>query len=234
MLNKEVKEQKRDSFWEDLMELKNEIGEPKPWKVTYLRESTDKKYDIYSYKLIHWWNKWWIKNKYISQIWPWVQWTQFTDAQWHEITKDKFDAWEVVYLRVPKKSRETIDPIPEITFDEILNLTDREIWKICDNHGWSIFGSKSPADGRDKKWEYFIVKGKKLYCWDAKNGGPNWVYVYYDWWSEEKMYAFFRKTWNNYSWIYYDSAIWSDKIYRWNLKKDNYWCICPVNDDWWH
>ena len=50
MLNKEVKEQKRDSFWEDLMELKNEIGEPKPWKVTYLRESTDKKYDIYSYK----------------------------------------------------------------------------------------------------------------------------------------------------------------------------------------
>lgn len=84
-----------------LMELKDQIDN-KPWQVKFLRESSDKKYNIYSYTLVQWGTKWWIKKKYTEQIWAWVEWTQFTNANWKELTKDKFNAWEVVYLRVPK------------------------------------------------------------------------------------------------------------------------------------
>ena len=74
----------------------------KPWQVIYLRESNDKKYDIFKYEVATWGTKWWIKNKYIQQIGNWIEWTQFTDINWYEIKKDIFNAWEIVYLRVPK------------------------------------------------------------------------------------------------------------------------------------
>ena len=83
-----------------MYELKNQID--KPWQVNYIKESKDKKYDIYSYKLVQWWTRWWVKNKYEQQIWKWIEWTQFTDVNWNEIKKERFDAWETIYLRVPK------------------------------------------------------------------------------------------------------------------------------------
>lgn len=100
--------QKENLIQSDLKELKNEID--KPWQVMYLRESSDKQYKIYKYELVQGGTKWWIKNKYINQIWPWVEWTQFTDAMWNEIKKDKFEAGEVVYLRVPKNKEKINTP----------------------------------------------------------------------------------------------------------------------------
>jgi len=104
MANPEIlNDSNKDLIKENLKELKDQI---KPWIVNFENESRDKKYNIYSYTLVQWWTRWWIKNKYINQIWPWVEWTQFTDVNWNEIKKDKFDAWEKVYLRVPKDSKE--------------------------------------------------------------------------------------------------------------------------------
>lgn len=97
---KEKKEQIGEMTKRNLSTLKSQVD--KPWQVKFLRESKDKKYDIYGYKLVQWGTKWWIKNKYITQVWPWIEWTQFTDANWNEIKKDRFVANEVVYLRVPK------------------------------------------------------------------------------------------------------------------------------------
>lgn len=89
---------------EEVNEVKNEVEQGnRPWKVNYIGESQDWNFNIYKYEVAQWGTKWWIKDKYINQIWPWVEWTQFTDAWWRSINKNKFDTWEIVYLRVPKK-----------------------------------------------------------------------------------------------------------------------------------
>lgn len=93
---------------QETTELTNELKESieqenKPWIVTYLNESDDGNYNIFKYRVEAWENKLWIKNKYVNQIWPWIDWTQFTDTNLREIKKDRFNDWEVVYLKVPKQ-----------------------------------------------------------------------------------------------------------------------------------
>ena len=96
---KELNEEERD-----LMNLKKEIEQwDKPWVVNYIGESKDKKFYIYKYKTITWETKEWIKNKFIKQSWAWIEWTKFIDEKWNEFKKDKFNSWETIYLKVPKK-----------------------------------------------------------------------------------------------------------------------------------
>lgn len=127
---KEIIDKSKETTKKDLSKLKSEVDQP--WQMKFLRESNNKKYDIYGYKLVQWWTKWWIKNKYIEQIWPWVEWTQFTDAGWNEIKKDKFVAWEIVYLRVPKKEKNEYNHTPW-KFEYIRNTKDNE------NRNWKVY-----------------------------------------------------------------------------------------------
>ena len=154
----EVKnKQSEDLVQENLLELKNQLN--KPWQMLYLRESTDKQYKIYKYELLQWGNKWWIKNKYISQIWPWVEWTQFTDAMWNKIDKDRFSAWEVVYLRVPKNAelnnwKET-ENVPG-KFKFIRNSMDKK------NNSWKVY--KYTFEYWWNLW--WVMKKRRSQIWD--------------------------------------------------------------------
>ena len=122
-----------DLIQERLKELKEQI---KPWIVKFENESKDKKYNIYSYTLVQWWTKWWIKNKYIKQIWPRIEWTQFTDKNWNEIKKDKFDAWERVFLRVPKKK-------------ETINQKEKK------NTPWKVEYIWNKKDKQNRNWKFY-------------------------------------------------------------------------------
>ena len=70
----ETRENHEVDYLYEAKNLSNKILEP--WKMKYIRESNDKKYDIYTYKLTLWWNKWGIKSKFESQIWKWKEWTR--------------------------------------------------------------------------------------------------------------------------------------------------------------
>ena len=108
----------------NLFELKKELDQP--GKVKYLRESSDWNYSIYSYKLAYGWTKWWIKNKFIEQVWPWVDGTQFSDANWRELSKDRFNVWEIVYLRVPKQNTQKEN-------HERINTSEKPKWLELDH-----------------------------------------------------------------------------------------------------
>ena len=192
-------------------------NEEDSWQVTYLRESTDKKYNIYRYKLIKWWNEWWIKNKYINQIWPRVEWTQFTDAKWNVIEKNqKYNAWEIVYLRVPNRI-DRIDPIPEMSLDEILNMKDEEITdleKKIQKERENYFKYK------DKNWKYAIIKGKKVYLCNENNlPKHDWAYIRYEF-KRTAFFSIFTKEWNEYSWVHSRYEIPENEIERGDLKYD--------------
>lgn len=125
--------QEYEAIVKERMELADEIITA--WKVTYLKDKSDQKYEVYAYKLLQWGNRWWIKNKYINQIWAWVEWTKFTDEWWREISKDRFNEWEIVYLRVPKQdkqsnSRETNNNAGTVEFVKNYKDTENKDWKI--------------------------------------------------------------------------------------------------------
>lgn len=290
----------------ELMELKNQIDN-KPWQVKFLRESSDKKYNIYSYTLVQGGTKWWIKKKYTEQIWAWVEWTQFTDANWKELTKDKFNAWEVVYLRVPKNKeninkpweftfvkkmkdkqnrnwkiykytlaywwtdrwvteqfnkkvsnvsfsdqlaagrnfcdenwnitekgsnadnlrfdkwetiyirvpdRDVVDNIPEMTMDDIYKITDTELNKIFETYEND---RRSPYQHADKKWDYIMVNGKKLYAepvfwqWEVvKKEKPCVIFVASD---GCQWFYMWRYDWKKFNWV---SCFWWNHIDKWS------------------
>ena len=319
MANPEIlNDSNKDLIKENLKELKDQI---KPWIVNFENESRDKKYNIYSYTLVQWWTRWWIKNKYINQIWPWVEWTQFTDVNWNEIKKDKFDAWEKVYLRVPKKSdtkkesnnqKETknipwkveyiwnkkdkekrnwkfysytfsqwgtiwwvmnkfesqlwkdtryerycdmnwnklkkewfnkwetiyykepntdiIDPTPEITIEEVMNLSNE---KIMDLWLRSNYCELTEINHEDKNWNYSILNGKKVYLnldpKKCKNGRVYFFVEAHETASNVYSISIFKKEWNKFRWIYYD--LWG-RVYRWNLKTNGYYEIIPEKQDY--
>ena len=134
-----------------------------PWKLIYLRKSNDKMYDIFKYTLDHGDTKLWIKNRYRNEVGPWIEGTQFTDAIWNELQKDKFEKWDIVYLRVPD-----LRAFPEMTIDDIYNLTYDEIEKILAGYNrnpesagelYKIVDDRSS----DNIWKCFIINGKKLY-----------------------------------------------------------------------
>jgi len=186
----EVKEVKKDPIQESLMDLKKEVEEPKPWQVTYLIESTDKKYDIYSYKLAQWWTKWWIKNKYVSQIWPWVEWTQFTDAWWREISKDKFDAWEVVYLRVPKNKD-----------NKEQNERKKVPWKV------EYIGNKKDKMNRNWKWYSYTFSQWGTIWWVMdKFESQLWLRADYDKFCSKNGQKLNKEYFDKWETIYYREA----------------------------
>ena len=296
--------QQEDLIQESLAELK-EQSDIIAWQVKYIKESKDKKYNIYAYKLVQGGTKWGIKNKYVNQIWARIEWTQFTDAWWREITKDRFNAWEIVYLRVPKKeswanqtetenipgkvqfvrnskdkenkdwkiykytfvewgtlgwvedkiqeqihvwtenfydkdwnklprrifkkwetvyakipNTDVINPAPEMTINEIMNLSDNDINWICDDYA-SL--TKSPNRHTDKNWRFIIVNNKKIYeRWGGNNYISNRTYISIE--AHETITNIYnisirRKEWNNISWIFYEPDGWEyDTPYRWKLE----------------
>ncbi len=299
----------------DLVDLKEQVD--KPWQVKYIHESKDKKYDIYVYILAQWWTKWWIKNKYINQIWPRIEWTQFTDVNWNEIKKDKFDAWEKVFLRVPKKKEtinqkekknipwkveyiwnkkdkqnrnwkfysytftqwgniwwamnkfdsqlwkntryerycdmnwnklkkewfnkwetiyykepntDIIDPTPEITIEEVMNLSNE---KIMDLWLRSYYCELTKINHEDKNWNYSILNGKKVYLYfdpkKCKNGRVYFFVEAHETAGNVYSISIFKKEWNKFRWIYYD--LWG-RVYRWNLKTNSYYEIIPEKQDY--
>ena len=223
-LNNEEFDFKRES-----RELQNEVL--KPWKVTYLRESNDKKYDVYAYKLSLWGTRGWVKNKYIAQIGEWKEWTQFADDYGKPIDKKSFKAWEIVYLRVPKW-KEKVNNNPEFTENDLKNLSDKEIkdfYALLKNEAKARKAAK-----KDAKWTYQLLWGKKLYYKDmafmtqqSSVYNYNWLFLHvtqYDSAEIPQAIVIWSKKWRNIEWIY----IWeetNDKIYRGKLKNDTYWPI---------
>ena len=67
----EAKNNYEEDFKYEYNKIQNDVL--KPGTVKYLRESNDKKYKIYAYKLSLWGNKWGIKNKFEQQIWKWKE-----------------------------------------------------------------------------------------------------------------------------------------------------------------
>ena len=183
-----LKNQNENLTQKDLLSLKETLEQKnKPWVVNYLRESKDGKYNIYSYILAQWWTKWWIKNKYINQIWQWIEWTQFTDANWNEIKKDKFNAWERVFLRVPKK-KETINQKERKNtpwkIEYIWNKKDKQNrnWKFYSYtfaQWWNIWGAMNKFDSqlwKDTRYErYCDMNWNKL----KKEWFNKWETIYY-------------------------------------------------------
>lgn len=200
---------------ERLKELEKWIIEP--WKIQYVWESNDKKYKIYAYKAPLLWNKRWIKDKYIKQIWPRVEWTQITDVNWNEIKKNTFKAWEIVYLRVPK---EYIDPTPEMKLEEIMNLKDEEVIKIvekCELYREHEFKYS------DKNWLYTIINGKKIYlCDNSHLPKRNWTYIRFNF-QRTWILSLFTKEWNKYRWINWQEWTRAEErhIDRWTREYKN-------------
>ena len=232
-MNEIFNESKEFSTKQNLEKLKHELKQAnKPWIVNYLKESKDRKYNIYSYKLVQWWTKWWIKNKYEAQIWPRDEWTQFTDVNWNELKKERFEAWEVVYLRVPKKWKETSNSISEMTLEEIMKISDKEIKKLFENiqddfYIW-YYNSTSKTEpkikkGKDNKWYYIILNSKKVYNLNsnidkkdvAKLGLPFISITWEDFALATISIA--KKVWNKYMWVSYNGKDY-DKVYRWELE----------------
>ncbi len=232
----ETRENHEVDYLYEAKNLSNKILEP--WKMKYIRESNDKKYDIYTYKLTLWWNKWGIKSKFESQIWKWKEWTKLTSENWTELTKNSFEKWEVVYLRVPKtekkteKSNETQKELKEMTYEDLKNLSDEKIKEL-----FNLIKDENRAEKatkKDKKWMYLTISGKKIYFKDLAfltqqswNYNYNWLFLHvtqYDWAEIPQAMVLWIKKWNNVEWIY----IWEEtknKIYRWKLANDTYWPI---------
>lgn len=185
-----LKNQNENSIQESLMELKEDINNP--WHVTYLRESNDWKYNIYSYELVQWGNKWWIKNKYINQIWPWVEWTLFTDAWWREINKNRFNAWEIVYLKVPKNKNQ----------NESRNIP----WKV------EFVGNKKDKENKERKvYSYTLVQWGNMFWVADKFSSQLWFDIsLYD----DEIYKFFDKNGNRiYNWTEWNTI--NHRFNRW-------------------
>lgn len=239
-MNEIFNESKEFSTKQTLEKLKIEVKQAnKPWIVNYLKESKDGKYNIYSYKLVQWWTNWWIKNKYEAQIWPRIEWTQFTDANWNKLKKERFEAWEIVYLRVPKKWNETLNSIPEMTLNEIMKISDKEIIKLYedmqyDYHNWH---SQPTSKIQSRGW-YMIMRGKKIYMdWTRElpktRKHKDWP-ILTDTWEGTALAAISiaKKVWNNYMWVSYNGK---DKVYRWELEwESGRGCFVPKEkwQDW--
>lgn len=333
----EALENQNDALFQELANIQKQIPTlkeeiSKPWEMKYLRESSDKQYKIYRYELLEWWNKWWIKNKYIKQIWTWVEWTQFTDANWNELDKNRFEKWEVVYLRVPNNKEiknvvpwqfcfiekykdeqnrhwkiysytlkfwwnyrwidekyrnqfwtyedmysllpgrnfcdkngknydenygyksfnkwetvyvkvpdvDVIDSIPEMTMNEINNLSNEQIKQI-----FASYEEFSGSDARrnwwskyehaDKKWNYIIINGKKLYIWyeywdlNVLNSKKPCVLLdFHEGWLEKL--AIWKYDWEKFNWILCYSS-YDDGIHRWTVDMDNIWYWFS---EWWY
>lgn len=204
-----------DLLEESLHELRNQID--KPWQVKYLRESNDGKYKIYSYKLIQWWNKGWIKNKYEQQIWKWKEWTQFSDEFWNIINKTTFKAWEIIYLRVPK-NKENYDNLKEMSSEEVMKLSNKDIEELYKHFKWEKRSSRFSV-GTDKKWWFLRIDNKKLYHKEVPVGELKWYnwpffhFTQYDSASMPQSIEIWVKKWNNIEWFY----IW-EEIFTWNVR----------------
>ena len=207
-----LKDQNENSIQESLMELKEDINNP--WHVTYLRESNDWKYNIYSYELVQWGNKWWIKNKYINQIWPWVEWTLFTDAWWREINKNRFNAWEIVYLKVPKNKNQ----------NESRNIP----WKV------EFVGNKKDKENKERKvYSYTLVQWGNMFWVADKFSSQLWFNIsLYD----DEIYKFFDKNGNRiYNWTEWNTI--NHRFNRWETVYFWVWANpgmrrCAIDTDW--
>lgn len=133
------------------------VPKDNPWIVQYLKK--DDRYTFYSYRLINWWTRWWIREKYEAQIWKRKDGTEFVDENWEEIKKDRFERWELVYLKTPRY-------IPWVIYD----LGDDAKWKwklycyqfskkwwtrrsIRDRYEAQICKRKEDIEFVDKNWE---------------------------------------------------------------------------------
>lgn len=228
----EARENHEVDYFYEAKNLSNKILEP--WKMKYVRESNDKKFDVYVYKLSVWGNKLWIRNKFEKQIWKWKEWTKITSENWTELTKNAFKEWEVVYLKVPKavKNNETQKELPEMDYEDLKKLPDEKIKEL-----FNLIKDENrteKATKKDKKWMYLTVSGKKIYFKDLAfltqqswNYNYNWLFLHvtqYDWAEIPQAMVLWIKKWKNIEWIY----IWEEtgnKIYRWQLKSDTYWPI---------
>jgi len=235
-----------DLFQENLYELKNQID--KPWQVKYLRESNDGKYKIYSYKLVQWWNRGGIKNKYEQQIWKWIEWTQFSDEFWNIIDKTTFKAWEIIYLRVPK-NKENYDNLKEMSSEEVMKLSNKDIEELY-NHFQRKKRSSRFSLGTDEKWWFLRIDNKKLYHKEYQICDPesdelkwyNWPFfhfIQYDSASMPQAIEIWIKKWNNIEWFYIWEAVYSWnyinnnikllieewQVYKWRLNEWDFWLV---------
>ena len=159
--SKSSQEKLFNSSREKLSQLESDVA--KPWKVVYLRETADKKYKIYRYKLVAWWTKWWIKDKYVSQIWPWVEWTQFVDSVWNVLNKDRFWAWEIVYIKVPKEKK--VDN--KQANNKKANNKEVKDQKESKNSSWEFLHLNDYVDGSNRGWRIFSYKFYSWWTYDS-------------------------------------------------------------------
>ena len=179
----------------DLNEIQNEVL--KPGKITYIRESNDKKYDIYAYKLQLWWNRGWIRKKFEQQIWAWKEWTKFAYEDWSITEKTSFKAWEIIYLRVPKV---TVKANEDKEQKESSNLWKvKYLWNKVDKNWcnwkyrsytfaqwWNRAWACLKMDKEFSEWWNYQFKNISVYELCDKNGNKltknrfnKWEQVYY-------------------------------------------------------
>ena len=122
------------------------------------------------------------------------------------------------------QQNEVVDPIPEMSMDEIMSLSD-------DYMRWLLKDLLNPTINnhhKDKKWFYMIVKGKKVYEYEDPHGPKdnNTPYFYieaHESASNIESVAIFKKDWDKFKWVYRDL----NGIYKWSLDSS----LKPKNDD---
>ena len=155
----------------------------------------------------------------------------FCDKNGNRIWKEKFAKWETIYYKEP--NTDIIDPTPEMTMNEIMRISDNDIKQILDHY---TSGRKLYVEHIDKKWDYVIINGKKLYHYPpnfivSKNTriwvSENTPYINveeHEWPGNVYWFAIAMKKWNKLNWIYCD---YDWKIYRWELRIDEFKGIYP-------
>lgn len=214
---------KEHSFSQELSNLQMNIikeqkeAQKKPWKFEYIGNKKDRQNrnrKFYSYTLVQGWASLWIIEKRKEQMWKDnITLDNFCDTNWNKIKKEHFNKWEQVYIKIP--NTDIIDSTPEMTSNEIMNISKNTLNKIFSNINNSI-------NHEDKNWKYIIINNKKLYytLWKALN--DNRTYIDID--ETDMSISIGRKSWNKINWIFLQQL---DNIYyKWNLKYKN-WALMP-------
>ncbi len=153
-----------ESTQEDLLQLKSQVEKPQNNKKNfeYLNKSKNKDYDVYRYKLYTPGIKLskqavikYLEDEMCKQFWWYPEWCQFTDANWKEITKNWFENWDYVYLRIPQ-------------FRVVKKFSDKEKrnWKVCGYRlkGWEDYEELEGIYHNMSEEEYTYLLPGRNFC----------------------------------------------------------------------
>ena len=190
-----------------------------PWNFEYIENKKDKQNrnrKFYRYTLMQRGTSLWIINKRKEKMWKDnITLDNFCDINWNKIKKELFNTWEQVYIKIP--NTDIIDPTPEMSSNEIWNISKNNLNKIFSNIDTFI-------NHEDKNWKYIVINNRKLYytLWKALN--DNRTYIYID--EAEMCISIWKKSWDKINWVYLQQG--DNTYYKWNLKYNN-WTLMPEN-----